>query len=444
MRKFTRSALAALLVAALLMTPAAAAEKEIVESDIEYGLIDLSPSAMTPMLMDSGYTWDAADKCYRGQLEGTAGETIYATLETAFLGDSLPELTTLTINGEQQICWEIGKVISENWDGKTDDEFYAWAGEQIAILRAACYAFIYDHPECFYLYTGIAYGYSRSVSSSTGLAVRGNVYLYMNSIPEWDSEEELAGLVETEAAIESAVSELLEATEGMPVVARLAYFDNWLAANNDYNSAAAGDDSYHETSGLPWSAASALLDIGQPVCEGYAKAFQLLCHELGLSCVTISGLAGGGGHTWTAVELGGKWFFSDPTWDDPIYGSTGVTDSFSTRNYFLSAPPVSHSASAAYLAPPELSSHGYFDKWEIADGTIIGGEISSGRLMLAIYAESGRMLGCGLGYAFDWKTGEKMIIAPEFNAETMAVVHHAARFSFGADSWMPTDGMLEF
>lgn len=52
------------------------------------------------------------------------------------------------------------------------------------------------------------------------------------------------------------------------------------------------------------------------VCEGYARAFQLLLNRAGVDCVGISGSARDELHMWNAVKLGDKWYNVDVTWDD--------------------------------------------------------------------------------------------------------------------------------
>lgn len=53
------------------------------------------------------------------------------------------------------------------------------------------------------------------------------------------------------------------------------------------------------------------------VCEGYARAFQLLLNGIGVDCVSISGYAGESElHMWNAVGFNDKWYAVDVTWDD--------------------------------------------------------------------------------------------------------------------------------
>ena len=67
------------------------------------------------------------------------------------------------------------------------------------------------------------------------------------------------------------------------------------------------------------------------VCDGYANAFQYLMLELGINSMNIPGYTTAGEteyHQWNAVELDGKWYMIDVTWDDPvIVGSNGTAES---------------------------------------------------------------------------------------------------------------------
>ncbi len=52
------------------------------------------------------------------------------------------------------------------------------------------------------------------------------------------------------------------------------------------------------------------------VCEGYARAFQLLLNGLGVDCVNITGRSDNELHMWNEVKLGDLWYAVDLTWDD--------------------------------------------------------------------------------------------------------------------------------
>ncbi|MCR5123360.1 MAG: hypothetical protein K6B74_13190 [Ruminococcus sp.] len=62
---------------------------------------------------------------------------------------------------------------------------------------------------------------------------------------------------------------------------------------------------------------------GRAVCDGYMKAFQLLCEKANIASVpaygkSIAADASGEEHIWNKVSCGGEWFNLDVTWDDPV------------------------------------------------------------------------------------------------------------------------------
>ncbi|MGE5390352.1 MAG: transglutaminase domain-containing protein [Deltaproteobacteria bacterium] len=66
-----------------------------------------------------------------------------------------------------------------------------------------------------------------------------------------------------------------------------------------------------------------VLVLGKGVCQGYAEATKMLCDKAGLQCKIISGEARDenqqwAGHAWNLIQLNGKWYHLDTTWDDPI------------------------------------------------------------------------------------------------------------------------------
>lgn len=66
------------------------------------------------------------------------------------------------------------------------------------------------------------------------------------------------------------------------------------------------------------------------VCEGYARAFKLLCKYVGIECILITGDSKGVGHMWNMVKLDNQWYHVDVTWDDlrdkPIHTYLNVTE----------------------------------------------------------------------------------------------------------------------
>ncbi len=69
---------------------------------------------------------------------------------------------------------------------------------------------------------------------------------------------------------------------------------------------------------LSYTAYGALVE-GQAVCEGYTRAMQMMLYEFGILSTTVSGVAEGP-HMWNLVQINGKWYHLDVTWDDQQSG----------------------------------------------------------------------------------------------------------------------------
>lgn len=88
---------------------------------------------------------------------------------------------------------------------------------------------------------------------------------------------------------------------------------------------------------------------GRGVCDGYVKAFQLLCEKANISAIPVSGKVTNDptvtdDHMWNKVRCDDQWYNIDVTWDDPK-GDTQVL----RYDYFL----VDDSVTARALQPIE-------------------------------------------------------------------------------------------
>lgn len=63
------------------------------------------------------------------------------------------------------------------------------------------------------------------------------------------------------------------------------------------------------------------------VCEGYALAYKYYMNRLGIPCKVMGGIAQGP-HAWNQVQINGKWYLVDATWDDS-------RDKKTNHKYFL-------------------------------------------------------------------------------------------------------------
>ncbi len=141
-----------------------------------------------------------------------------------------------------------------------------------------------------------------------------------------------------ETYIKTQVGALAAAAKeaGPQLYDQLLYVHDYLTHANRYNAAAAalGGPASDST---PWEAISALDPALSPVCEGYARAFKLVCDQLGVPCVLVCG----GNHMWNCVQMeDGQWYAVDVTYDDPVYSVNGVVQDGlvsggETREFFL-------------------------------------------------------------------------------------------------------------
>lgn len=107
------------------------------------------------------------------------------------------------------------------------------------------------------------------------------------------------------------------------------------------------------------SIVGALIEPYHAVCEGYAKAFKVLCDRENIPCILVVGnndLVNMTAHMWNYVQLDGLWYGIDTTWDD----------STASNQYFLKGSEsfsLNHTPESVYpdvtLTFPLLSEQDY-------------------------------------------------------------------------------------
>lgn len=122
-----------------------------------------------------------------------------------------------------------------------------------------------------------------------------------------------------------AAEELCASFEGLSPYDTVLAIHDTIAGNTRYS--AAGGERAHTAAGV-------LID-GAGVCDGYSRAFWLLCRMCGIDCIRVIGIADGVDHAWNKVCLDGEWYNVDVTWDDPIYHYNGVLTDIIEYDYFL-------------------------------------------------------------------------------------------------------------
>ncbi|MBY9077035.1 transglutaminase [Paenibacillus sp. HN-1] len=118
------------------------------------------------------------------------------------------------------------------------------------------------------------------------------------------------------------------------------------------------------------------LKSGSTVCQGYALLTYKLLKNAGIPNKIVEGTAWQNGsgisHAWNLVQLGGRWYHLDTTWDDPVPDRSGKV---STNYYLLTDSEMrrDHTWTKAYPA----ASVKYAD--------VLNGLASSGGSKVAVY-----------------------------------------------------------
>ena len=116
---------------------------------------------------------------------------------------------------------------------------------------------------------------------------------------------------EDEAA--KAANEIIQSLhlDGMSEYEKLRAIYDWLCKNVKYDNSTPGS----ETEMLLQHSAYAALVKHTAVCQGYATAFYRLALMAGLNARVVTGTGAGEPHGWNIVQLDGKWYYVDATWD---------------------------------------------------------------------------------------------------------------------------------
>lgn len=205
-------------------------------------------------------------------------------------------------------------------------------------VMAAYQAFDRDHPEGFWLT-----GAQQIVSTGNTIYF----VLTMSGYRTFDiRQEDYQDVDALETAIgqrNSRVQEILNACNATDTYERVKQFNSWLTHNNEYNTYVSGIESGTAPKSA-WECTSALegrTGGDGPVCEGYARAFKVLCDEVGIPCVLVDGHAknsadsDGEAHMWNYVQMGDNWYAVDVTWNDPTGGNSGALSGVENENWLL-------------------------------------------------------------------------------------------------------------
>lgn len=162
-------------------------------------------------------------------------------------------------------------------------------------IRKVLAAFQEDHPEIFWIASVFGYTYSEQGTI---------VELYSPISPAACKE----GMVAIQQALREACAVL---QSGMPEFERELALHDWLLRRVTYDEQTAQDLARWQA----FTAYGALAE-GSAVCEGYARAMQLLLSFANMPCRLVNGSGVDGLHMWNLVQVEGSWYHLDPTWND--------------------------------------------------------------------------------------------------------------------------------
>lgn len=97
---------------------------------------------------------------------------------------------------------------------------------------------------------------------------------------------------------------------------------------------------------------------GNIQCAGYAKAMQYLCDKAGIVSMVVTGETNEGQtHAWNVVDIDGKWYNLDATWDDPILSTPNYKNI--RYNFFLVPDSGIHNITHMHVGQKKLSNGNY-------------------------------------------------------------------------------------
>lgn len=249
----------------------------------------------------------------------------YTPVESRYSYNMLP------LEGEKQLY---SRLLEVCYDISPDesDEAGRYAMPQIEVqgyslteaqVRTAVKALTDDHPEIFWTTGTIGYYCDDSATI---------VQVYSNSSPE-EIDARLSAVRSAANAFYATVP------DGLSEFERELMVHDYLIGNVSYDKDVDMVNLENNDHDI-YTVYGALVDR-VAVCEGYARAFQMLLNGLGVDCVGLMGSSQEQLHMWNAVKLGDGWYQADVTWDDreEVYARYiyfNVTDEYMLEDHTLS------------------------------------------------------------------------------------------------------------
>lgn len=242
---------------------------------------------------------------YGDQLTGLE-KTVYQSMKTEYVTQR--KASDLEINFSSAFTFQTTGTVTGgklNWDKEHNAAYQEIRLSIEYALQSAFDALVYDYPEVFWMGVPdynywINYKYSGGVyigSISSVSFLPRSVEAYSGASAEIAAFDAAVTLVKNSIRAGSTREETVRAIRDY-LCRQIVYEENTYAHS-------AGGVFLHSRGGYNYV-----------VCEGYAKAFKILCGRFGIPCVIVVGDAGGA-HMWNYVKMeNGNWYLVDVTWDD--------------------------------------------------------------------------------------------------------------------------------
>jgi hypothetical protein len=151
-----------------------------------------------------------------------------------------------------------------------------------------------NHPEIFYVDT---------------------VFYYSDGVVKFKYKYPKATIVKMNKALNQQADKIINQAKQ-----KNTQFEKVLTIHDAVVNSVRYDEANLEKGALPdldYTAYGALVNK-TAVCDGYAKAMNLLLNKAGIWSVKVTGTANGEDHAWNLVKVDGKYYYLDSTWDDPV------------------------------------------------------------------------------------------------------------------------------
>ena len=264
-----------------------------------------------------------------------------------------PTEDSVTVKLPETLSISVSSLPSSS--GFTEEDQETYQNAVFTSCKPGIDSLIFDMPEICWMNMsmfGISVGDDTTIRQSSRT---GNYTITVKSLTFSPTYYEAFGSLDT---AREYVGMLNEAVDEFPVSGNTRY--DKLKSIHDYIS----QFTYYDASAdFSNSALGALVQPGV-VCEGYSKAFKLICDSLDIPCILIFGnynQTSNVAHMWNYVQMeDGLWYAVDVTWDDLDNDKVVKYDYFlkGSANFNTNHTPES-SYNITYFNYPELSETDY-------------------------------------------------------------------------------------